>query len=394
MTTELTAPTTNQTYTLRKYQQDAANAGVAFLKSNKTGHGLIVAPTGCGKSLIISEIANQLNEPLIIFQPSREVLLQNAEKLDSYGILDYSIFSASLGQKKINRITLATIGSAINKPELFKQFKFSIIDEAHNVGGGSGQYKDFIRQIGLKCIGLTATPYKLGRNSYGNILRFLTRSQPRTFTELLYYIQIQELADQGFFAKTEYFQVKGFDSSKLRVNTTGTGYTDASIKAYYREILFENKLIKAVDRLIEIGRKHILVFTQFVAESETCAKTYGDEAAVLTGETPTKQREEILRKFKSGEIKVIFNCAVLTTGYDFPALDTIVMARPTRSLNLYYQCNGRAVRPHHTKDTAWIVDMCNNYDLFGRIEDMVVAFDDKGLPCIKSGDKQLTNVYF
>ena len=101
----------------------------------------------------------------------------------------------------------------------------------------------------------------------------------------------------------------------------------------------------------------------------------------------------ILRKFKSGEIKVVANVGVLTTGFDYPELDTIVLARPTMSLALYYQMVGRAIRPCKGKD-GWIVDLCGTYKRFGKVEDLVLTEPKKGQWQIESNGKQLTNTYY
>lgn len=350
-------------------------------------------------SVLISEMAYRLNEPIIVLQPSKEILEQNYEKLQSYGILDIGIFSASLGQKKINRITLATIGSVYNRKEEFRHFNYVLADECHLINPTQGMYKHFFNTIQCKVIGLTATPIRLGNNSYGSILKFLTRCSPRVFSDVIHCTQIGELKKQGYLADMEYFTIGGFNSDSLKVNSTGSGYTDESIKAYYKEIMFNNQLLKVLNRLIEINRKHILVFTQFVEEARTVMEAINLQcgegtAALVTGETPKAEREELLRKFKSGLIKVMCNCGVLTTGFDFPALDTVVMARPTRSLSLYYQIFGRPIRPHHSKTKAWCIDLCDNFKKFGKVEDLVMTQNEKGLWVIKNGNKQLTNVYF
>lgn len=113
----------------------------------------------------------------------------------------------------------------------------------------------------------------------------------------------------------------------------------------------------------------------------------------MTGETPKKERERILEDFKSGKIKVIVNVGVLTTGFDFPELETVVLARPTKSLALYYQMVGRAIRPHPNKPEAWIVDLCQNYRRFGRVEDMKITRYQTEKWFVESKGKQLTNVY-
>lgn len=106
----------------------------------------MILPTGAGKSIVIADIAHRLNDYVLIFCPSREIVEQNFKKLCSYGILDCSIYSASFNSKEISRITFATIGSVKNHPELFTHFKNIIVDECHLVNPKEGMYKDFLMQ--------------------------------------------------------------------------------------------------------------------------------------------------------------------------------------------------------------------------------------------------------
>ena len=92
-------------------------------------------------------------------------------------------------------------------------------------------------------------------------------------------------------------------------------------------------------------------------------------------------------------MKVVTNVGVLTTGFDFPELATVVLARPTMSLALYYQMCGRAIRPCKDK-VSWIVDLCGNYKRFGRIDQLELREPEPGKWAVFSGQRQLTNVYF
>ncbi|WP_071146710.1 DEAD/DEAH box helicase [Bacteroides ihuae] len=388
-------------YKLRDYQQAASDKAVAFFMDKKIDkNAIMVLPTGSGKSLVIADIASKLDGHTLVFQPSKEILEQNYKKLCSYDILDCSIYSASFNSKEINRITFATIGSVRSHPELFTHFKNIIVDEAHLVNPKEGMYKTFFETVKCKVLGLTATPYRLSSNQeFGAMLKFITRTRPRIFSDVIYQVQISTLLDQGFLSKLNYYDLRptGWDNGNLRVNTTGADYTDKSVVREYERIDFYSFLVSIVQRLmnpIEGGkRKGILVFTRFIKEAERL--TYSiPGCAIVSGETPKATREMILKHFKSGEIPVVANVGVLTTGFDYPELDTIVMARPTMSLALYYQIVGRAIRPHKDKACGWIVDLCGNVKRFGKVEELKLVEPKKGLWQVESKGKQLTNVYF
>ena len=381
-------------YELRDYQRQAVDVAVNFFQSGNKKNGIIVLPTGAGKSLVIANIAYRLDAPVLIFQPSKEILEQNYEKLCSYGVMDVGIFSASFGRKEVRKITFATIGSVKSHKDYFRLFRYVIIDECHGVNAEAGMYKDFIETIQCKVLGLTATPYRLySSRFYGSMLRFITRTNPRIFNELLYAVQVRTLLNRGYLAPMNYYQLNVVDTSRLKVNSTGADFTDASVRRYYREIKFNDSLENIVRRLLVAGRTSILVFTRFIDEATHLARAFSDCAAVVSSDTSKSDREAILRAFKQKQIKVVANVGVLTTGFDFPELATVVLARPTMSLALYYQMCGRAIRPFPNK-VSWVVDLCGNYKRFGRVDDLELLQTKPGIWAVFSGAKQLTNVYF
>ena len=92
-------------YELRPYQKAAAEAAINAFKGKSSKNGLLILPTGAGKSLVIAEIAFRLNEPILVFCPSKEIVVQNYEKMCSYGVWDCGVYSASVGMKNITKIT-------------------------------------------------------------------------------------------------------------------------------------------------------------------------------------------------------------------------------------------------------------------------------------------------
>lgn len=422
-------------YVLRDYQQECNDAAVQFFRENNDRNGLLVLPTGAGKSLVIADIAYKLNSHILVLQPSKEILEQNHGKLKSYGVEDCSIYSASLNSKEISRITFATIGSIMAHIEDFNHFKYILIDEAHGVNAAEGQYKDFITKVKRKVLGLTATPYRLNtalqyldkdgrqvfrpRDEKGSqefddriarheikmdskcILKFLTRTRPRIFHDVVYQVDISTLLSRGYLAKVDYFDLSVVDQRSLKRNSTGRDFDDACLSAEFKRQNMNDYLVSIVKRLLrpkDGSRRHgILVFTKFLDECEALCKAL-PSCAMVSGSTPKKERAEILDNFKLGCIDVLVNVGILTTGFDYPELDTIVMARPTMSLSLYYQIVGRAIRPHQSKKSAWFVDLCGNIQRFGKVEDLHLTEPNPGeyviTGCAGGVTQPLTNVYF
>lgn len=422
-------------YQLRDYQQQASDAAVRFFQNDNDRNGLLVLPTGSGKSIVIADIANRLNDHVLVFQPSREILTQNFAKLKSYGVEDCSIYSASFNSKEISRITFATIGSVKAHMEDFNHFKYIIVDEAHTCNAQGGMYKDFFDCAERKILGLTATPYRLfssvtyldreGKQVYRPrdeekekefeqklinrsirmenkcILKFLTRMRPRIFHDVIYQVDISTLLQRGYLAKMRYFDLSIMNHAMLKRNSTGMDFDDKNLKATYDQCNLTTHLINVVRRLQHPKdgrpRKGILVFTRFIDEAELLCD-YIEGCAIVTGSTPKKQRERILEDFKAGIIKVVANVGVLSTGFDYPELDTVVLARPTMSLALYYQIVGRAIRPHEDKECSWIVDLAGNIQRFGRVEDLHLQENRAGEYIITGAPnnevRQLTNIFF
>lgn len=405
-------------YTLRDYQQKASDAAVRFFSTQSKNHAIEVLPTGSGKSLIIADIAHRLDGETIVLQPNREILEQNYNKLRSYGVEDCSIFSASLNRKEISRITFATIGSVANQMERFKKFHNVIIDECHWVNPKGGQYIEFIKAAERKVLGLTATPYRLASTSQpvkdakgkvqtdlfgepvmerGAILRFITRTNPKVFKDVIYFCQIRELLERGYLAKLSYYDVtpKAFLQQNLKRNSTGMDFDNDSVEENFQYVNMYNYLVSIVRRLQNAGRKSILVFAHNVAEAMALQGAIVN-CECVTGNTPDVERKSILERFKAGALQVVVNVGVLTTGFDYPELETIVLGRPTMSLALYYQMVGRAIRPCEGKK-AWIVDLCGNINRFGYVENLWLDQPSAGMWRVSGycgGWKQLTNIFF
>ena len=389
-------------FVLRDYQQAASDKAVAFFMDKKKKHNAImVLPTGSGKSIVLASIASRLNAPVLIFQPSKEILEQNFAKLQALCPFDCSVYSASFGRKEISKITFATIGSVRNSPELFQQFQYVLCDECHLINSKEGMYKSFLDQLRCKILGVTATPYRLSSSQgFGSMLKFITRTRPAIFKEVIYHVQVSTLLDMGYLAKLNYYPMNpiGWNELNLKTNSTGADYTDKSVVREYERIDFYGYLVHIVQRLMnpkEGGkRKGILVFTRFLKEAERLTWSIPG-CAIVSGDTPKSTREMILRQFKAGEIPVVANVGVLTTGFDYPELDTIVMARPTMSLAMWYQIVGRAIRPHPSKEYGWVVDLCGNVKRFGEVKDLkLVDPTGRGLWQVNSRGRQLTNVSF
>lgn len=390
-------------FQLRPYQVEIVRRGVEFLLDPRAKRGgLIICPTGAGKSWIIAGIANELNSSVLVFQPSREILLQNKQKMEHYGFTP-SVFSASLGRREVGDIVLATIGSVaargggISKADLFTDFPYILIDECHLVGQ-DGMYKSFFDEVDARLLGLSATPFRLASSSLGTQLKFLTRTRPRIFSEVVAWAQNKDLFDAGFLSPMEYYEIGGFDDSLVQKNSSGADYDEKSLQMHLFKIGFQDKVVEVANRVIKAGRRNALVFVRFVKDAEYVASQIPG-SAVVTAETGTAEREATGQAFKAGDIKIVVNCGVYLLGFDHPRLECVIDAAQSLSLTRVYQKWGRGARPHPGKKNCWIVDMCGGFKRFGRLQDMALYCENEskwalwGKPGGSSDEKQLTNVY-
>jgi DNA repair protein RadD len=373
-------------YDLRPYQRAGAAAGVLALTDGRPkDHPLIVMPTGSGKSLVGAEVISQLRNhgPSIVLQPSGEILLQNQAKLRSYGI-EPAVWSASMSSKETgDGVTLATIKSVVEHTEAFRHIKFAVVDECHLVNsahnqstGKPGQYRQFFDALpGVRILGLTATPWRMASNSHGTEQRFLTRTQKKTFKRVVHYTQIGDLFRDGYLCPLRYKSVEVFEPEQLELNSVASDFTDTSIQRALRGSDFNRRLISGIQTLLAAGRKHIAVFTRFVqgaGGANVIADELGEPAGVVHAGMPAGLRRRILEGFQAGEIKVVVNVGILALGFDFPALEAVVVGAPTMSLGKWYQMIGRVVRTHPGKEFAEVIDLCGNLERFGKIEDLVL----------------------
>lgn len=384
-------------FELRGYQEKAVAAGLRSLRG-KT-NDMIVAPTASGKSLIISTIASELNQPVLILQPSGEILEQNYEKLQMYGITNIGVYSDSMKRKDIDKYTYATIGSIYKCPELFKQFKHVIIDEAESVNPKDfdrkkkGMYATFLEGIGNpKVLGLTATPFRTVQKKfkdgedmyYTSELQVLNRIYPFFFKKFCYNISIQQLYKEGYLAPVEYIthEETDIDISKLPMNTTGGDFDETALDNYMSSGKNIEKLVSAIVKY-DADVKHNLIFNSSRRQARLCGEkliSLGYECEVITSADPDKDRSRKIKDFKSGKLKRLLNVGVLRVGFDFPELDCITDAQPNLSLRVYMQKIGRELRldPANPNKVGKYIDTVGNHKRLGRVETIRMTKEDDG----------------
>lgn len=367
--------------TLRENQSEPIAKAIQFFQEEKPKPSLIVLPTAWGKSILTAFVAKNTTDRLLVLQPSKELLEQNYCKYmnlcGDFGT-NAGIYSASFGRKEIAQITYATIGSIKNLGETFKRYGFSkmLIDEAHLYPReADSMLGRFLKDSGIThVLGITATPVKLQTNrdrdgqTFSKLVMLTSRSKKGNFyKDIIHVGQVQEMVRLGFWSPLLY-ETASFDDSLLVFNSSKSEYTEDSVQRAYDANGGTQGIVETLDKHPE--RKHVLAFVPSVQDAIDLSQRYPN-SGVIYGEQDKREREQTVARFRSGEIRVLFNVRVLSTGFDFTGIDCIVLGISTASIALYYQIIGRGTRIDPEKRDCLISDLGGNVDRFGRVEDII-----------------------
>lgn len=335
---------------LRDYQNECISILESPLKKQ-----LIQLPTGSGKTFIFLNYLRKNSQRALIVVPTLELKKQVEESaLNLYHVSE--IFSrkrnSDYKSSKLMVIVAASLNSSIFRDFCIHQkYDHIIFDEAHRAL--SKTYTDFLEfynqfHNAYKLIGFTATPERLDKKSLLKI-----------FEKLTYKKSLYELIKEGYLCDLKCFRI----TTKNEIITDGKTGDFKNIEIKHLDNYSRNKLI--YDAYLEncVGKKTI-IFCIDVAHSEKLADYLRGEKGIrshhISGYQSFSHRKEILQKFKSGEIQVITNCQLLTEGFDEPSIESIIIARPTRSRSLYCQMIGRGSRLFPGKEICEVYELTDN----------------------------------
>ncbi len=323
-------------------------------------HLLYQLPTGGGKTVIFSEIVRRYLEyhdkKVVVLTHRIELCKQTSKILKGFGVKnkvinskiklledqeDYSCFVAMVETLK-NRLNDELL--AIENVGLV------IIDEAH--------YNSFRKLFGSFnnsfILGVTATP--LSSN--------IKKPMNENYNELLIGDTISSLIDKGFLAKAiTYTYNVGLSSLKVGINGD---YTVKSSDDLYSNMVMQEMLLHSYTEK-SLGKK-TLIFNNGISTSLYVYETFraaGFAIRHLDNTHNNEDRKEILSWFKKTPDAILTSVGILTTGFDEPTVETIILNRATKSLTLYYQMIGRGSRKLENKDTFNVIDLGNNAARFG-----------------------------
>ncbi len=376
----------NKMIKLRWYQEKSAPLIFDYWRQNPDKHPVIAVPTGGGKSIMIADLIHKAVDKwdidVLVLSHRKEILDQNAKALESYldqlGCdIDVGIYSAGLGQRNVGKVTIAGIQSVHKKAALFKNVKLVIIDEAHLIPARKNNetmYVKFINELGAKCVGFTATPYRLGT---GYII-----GDGHIFDDIIFDLTSKEnfnkLVKQGYLTNL----ISKRTQTELDVNGIKTIAGDYSEKEMSLRFDQDSITDQAILEVIKAGKnyKKWLIFAIDIKHAEHIAEALEKHGVVAmpVHSQMEMSRDPILKAYKEGKIQALVNVNILTTGIDVPDIDLIVFLRPTKSPSLYVQSAGRGLRVAPGKDHCLVLDFARVVSTLGPINDVHVHKRKKG----------------
>ena len=268
---------------------------------------------------------------------------------------------------------MAGIQSAYRMATVLGRFDLVIVDEAHLIPlDGEGMYRQMLAELlvinpSLRVVGLTATPYRLKDGLICEPDHFLNA--------ICYEIGVAELIDGGFLCPL--LSKGGTQKADMsNVHVRGGEFKADELEDAFNDDLLVGRACMEILELTE-DRKSVLIFTSGVMHGQNVAHHIKNLSAIecgfICGDTDSDERAETLRRFKAGELRYLSNVNVLTTGFDAPNVDCVVLLRATLSPGLYYQMVGRGFRLSESKSDCLILDYGDNITRHGPVDQIRIV---------------------
>lgn len=337
---------------------------------NHDEYPCMVIPTGGGKSLLIAEYCRRslLKWPtsrFLVLTHQKELIEQDVAKIRTqWPDAPIGIYSASIGRKELGcQITAASIQSLVRVRNL-PTFDCVIVDEAHLINNReTGSYRKVLDRLKvlqprMRVIGMTATPYRLGQG-------MVTDGIFADLIEPVDVAQLQSLGHLAMLTSKRPKKVYDLDGIGIRQGEYKTEELEQRLNVYETNEAVCDEIVERA-----AGRRHWLIFCTTIEHSNAIAKTLGNrgvKVSTISSLNTKEERESILSDFKEGRIQAVTNVGILTTGFDFPDIDCIVLLRPTMSPGLFYQMVGRGLRPKSDGGNCLVLDFALNIAQHGPI---------------------------
>ncbi len=372
--------------TLRPYQQQSVDAVYQHLRDHDD-NPVVVIPTGGGKTPVMATICRDAvqtwNGRVLILAHVKELLQQSVDKLKQVcPDLPVGVYSAGLKRRDTQHaVIVAGIQSVYKRACDLDAFDLILVDECHLIpADGEGMYRQFLADAKIlnphvRVVGFTATPFRLDAGPICRDDHFLNA--------VCFEVGVRQLIADGFLSPLiSKAGIAKADTSQLHVRAGE--FVASEVEA----AMDDAALVEAAcAEIVEVTRDRtsVLIFASGVQHGrhvcEVLKEKHSIECGFVCGETPDGERDQLLRRFR-GESKGLFrqpplkylcNVNVLTTGFDAPNVDCVVLLRPTLSPGLYYQMVGRGFRLHPGKANCLVLDYGGNVLRHGPVDQLQVV---------------------
>lgn len=332
---------------LRPYQIDIINQ-----TRQKMHEGyrcvLICAATGSGKTMLTASMLNTASKkgvPSLFIAHRRELITQTHKAFNDLNI-GHGIIGAGFPFSSRPMVTIASIQTLKNKLHKIRKPGLVVFDECHHQSAKSWDtvYNAFPEAY---IIGLTATPQRLDGSGLGKYYPVMVQGP-----------SVQELIDQGYLSPYKIFAPANVDISK--VHTRMGDYVTSELASAIDKPTITGDAIKEYQKYA--NGKRAIVRGVSIEHSKHIAKQFQDagiSASHVDGTTPHHIRDAVMDSFRRGDTLVISNVDLFSEGLDVPSVECVIDLSPTKSLILWLQFCGRALRPMENK-TAIIIDHAGN----------------------------------
>lgn len=352
---------------LYDYQHGAIDKIFQRIQENPSEYNLLYQlPTGGGKTVIFSEIARQYidsnHHKVLILTHRIELSKQTSNMLTEFGVKNKIIDSSvkevtNEGKYSCFVAMVETLNNRIkeNKADL-DDIGLVIVDEAH-YNSFRKLFKHFERCF---ILGVTATPLSSNINLPMHDI----------YQDLIVGEKITSLIEKGFLAKADVYSFN-VNLSSLKIGANGD-YTVKSSEELYTQNVMQSKLLNAYEST-SLGKK-TLIFNNGIHTSRHVYEVFkkaGYNVMYIDNTNTKEERKRILKWFKNTPDAILTSVGILTTGFDEPSIESIIINRATKSLALYFQMIGRGSRVVENKKEFLVVDLGNNVARFGNWTDEV-----------------------
>lgn len=338
---------------LRPYQ----SAAVSEVLANVAFSPILVAPTGSGKTVMGRSIVAGVGGRVLWIAHRKELIEQAASHLStvgSVGIIRSGVTPAPLARIQVaSRDTLAV--------RQYPEANVVIVDEAHHAASG-GRYQRILSRYSYATrIGLTATPFRLDGRGLGCEL---DDGRPM-FGKIVVAAYTEDLVRDGYLHAPKVYAGRAPDLRGLKVKRGD--FEVGELAGRYGD---EEQADIVKTWTMRAGGKRTLAFAVNIEHSRRIVNAFtevGIPAVHLDGSTPEAEREQSLSDLQAGRISIVSNVGLFLEGLDIPAIECVIMARPTASLCVHLQTIGRVMRICDGKSTPIVLDHAGNHHVHGLV---------------------------